>query len=338
MTVVGEWLQLTTESVWTQSLWFQPFNRRIITSMQFRPINFKVGEKAAKIWNEDPTDINFVHSVFTQCSLPYKAIKDPAYITQNGLASLKVTSGFSMGPEGSPVAIGVPYGVRPRLVLIHAMTEAVKRQDRNIPISDNFSAYLRNDLGANTDTRTMRSYREQIKRLAQASITIDFTDPQAGRQVIANTTPFSRLELWGHGDANQRELWPSEVTLSHEFFESLCAHAVPLDQRAISNLKHNARALDLYVWLAHRLHRVRQPKGQFISWEALAMQFGGSMKVETKLQLKDFSRELWDALMLALQNYPKAKVEKVRGGLKLYNSPTPIRTISAQVVRLPSEG
>ena len=153
--------------------------------------------------------------------------------------------------------------------------------------------------------------------------------------MLQDAKPFSRLELWGEGPDNQAELWPSYVTLGDEFFRSLSEHAMPLDQRAIAALQHNARALDLYVWLAHRLHRVRQPKGQFISWEALAMQFGGSMKVETKLQLKDFSRELIRSLTQAMKAYPKAKVEKVRGGLKLHNSPTPIRTISAQVVPLP---
>lgn len=303
--------------------------------MTLRPIDFKVTDKVAQIWTEDPSSLAFLHAVFTQCSLPYRSQGDsPVYLRENGTSSLLLTAGYYIDPQTrKPVFAGLPYGSKPRLVLLHACTEAVKRKHPEIPVGDSLTGYLRNDLKANTDGRTMKGYKDQLRRLARASVTFQFKkDDQT--TVLQDAKPFSRLELWGEGPENQAELWPSYVTLGDEFFRSLSEHAMPLDQRAVAALQHNARALDLYVWLAHRLHRVRQPKGQFISWEALAMKFGGSMRVATRSQLKDFSRELWDALMLALQNYPKAKVEKVRGGLKLHNSPTPVRTISAQVVRL----
>jgi hypothetical protein len=43
------------------------------------------------------------------------------------------------------------------------------------------------------------------------------------------------------------------VRLSQEYFDSLTAHAVPLDERAISGLAHSAMGLDVYSWLAQRL-------------------------------------------------------------------------------------
>jgi len=33
-------------------------------------------------------------------------------------------------------------------------------------------------------------------------------------------------------------------------------HAVPLDERALAGLAHSSLALDIYAWLAQRLHRV----------------------------------------------------------------------------------
>ena len=57
-------------------------------------------------------------------------------------------------------------------------------------------------------------------------------------------------------DADQRVLWPSTVTLSADYFASLQQHAVPLDPRAIAALAGSALALDVYVWLAQRLHRI----------------------------------------------------------------------------------
>ena len=294
--------------------------------MKLRPINQKLAVHAQPIWSEDPDDIAFIHSVFTSCSLPYRDLKDtPAYIKASGRASLTVSSGYVKGDDGEPEAVGLPYGPKPRLILTHAFTEAVRLRSREIPVGESLTAYLRDDLGARIDTRAMRVFRDQLKRLAHASIGIEWADPKTGKHVVTNTPPFSKLELWGSGPANQGELWPSSVTLGAEFYESLLSHAVPLDQRAISALQHSARALDIYVWLAHRLHRIKAPT--VLSWHALAIQFGGTAKVETKSQMKSFKDEFMKAMIQAMQVYKGAKVEKVRGGLKLYNSPPPVKTI-----------
>jgi hypothetical protein len=310
-----------------------------MSSSVLRPINHKISEAAAGIFTDDPEELSFVHSVFCSCALPYRNVEGPAYKRTTGRASLTITSGFteadddsSSSTSSSPemVPIGIPYGSKPRLVLLHAMTEAVRRQDREIPIAETLSGYLRKDLGANTDTRTLRGYREQLKRLARASVTVEWRDPAAGKHVIQDAKPFSRLELWGaeaSSDA-QKELWPSSLTLGHDFFESLMEHAVPIDHRAIVAIQHNARALDLLVWLSHRLHRLRGD--QFVSWQALHAQFGGSTTVDTPRRLQDFSKDLTKALMEALQVYPRARVEKVKGGLKLKKSPPPIKTITIQ--------
>ena len=308
------------------------------SSSVLRPINHKIAEAAGSIFTDDPEELSFVHSVFCSCALPYRSIDGPAYKRSTGRASLTIASGFterddsSSSSSSSPemIPVGIPYGSKPRLVLLHAMTEAVRRQAREIPIAETLSGYLRQDLGANTDTRTLRGYREQLKRLARASVTVEWRDPAAGKHVIQDAKPFSRLELWGDEGSSdaQKELWPSSLTLGHDFFESLMEHAVPLDHRAIAAIQHNARALDLLVWLSHRLHRLKGD--QFVSWQALHAQFGGSTTVDTPSRLKDFSRELTRSLTEALQVYPRARVEKVRGGLRLKQSPPPVKTITIQ--------
>ena len=69
-------------------------------------------------------------------------------------------------------------------------------------------------------------------------------------------------------------LWPSTVQLSHEFFASLSRHAIPLDNRAVGAIANSPIALDAYVWLAQRLHRVSPDKPQFIGWATVYEQFG----------------------------------------------------------------
>jgi hypothetical protein len=69
-------------------------------------------------------------------------------------------------------------------------------------------------------------------------------------------------------------LWPTTLRLSLDYYESLTRYAVPLDERAVAALAHSAMALDMYCWMAQRLHRIPPGKPQFVPWTALQEQFG----------------------------------------------------------------
>lgn len=51
-------------------------------------------------------------------------------------------------------------------------------------------------------------------------------------------------------------------------------HAVPLNESAVARLAHSAMALDVYTWLAQRLHRVDPQKLALVPWVSLKEQFG----------------------------------------------------------------
>jgi len=60
-------------------------------------------------------------------------------------------------------------------------------------------------------------------------------------------------------------------------------------------------SIDLYIWLAYRLHALRHPVE--ISWQSLHRQFGDGYK-----EVRFFRRDCLPALRLALAVYPEAKV------------------------------
>ena len=82
----------------------------------------------------------------------------------------------------------------------------------------------------------------------------------------------------------------------------------------------SALALDMYFWLAHRLHRVEKPV--MVPWSGLQQQFG--QEYEGAHRDKNFRRHALHALRDALAVYPQAKVEQVTGGLRLLPSPPPV--------------
>jgi hypothetical protein len=49
---------------------------------------------------------------------------------------------------------------------------------------------------------------------------------------------------------------PGVMRLSDGYHKELMEHGVPLDYRALHALKGSALVLDVYTWLAHRLHRI----------------------------------------------------------------------------------
>jgi hypothetical protein len=85
-------------------------------------------DAAAEIMGEpDAGEMAFLHTVLAQCGLPYRNPKTRDYIRQNGRASLIVSAGYLLDPEGrQPVLQGVPYGAKPRLLMIHLCTEAMR--------------------------------------------------------------------------------------------------------------------------------------------------------------------------------------------------------------------
>jgi hypothetical protein len=127
-------------------------------------------------------------------------------------------------------------------------------------------------------------------------------------------------------DDKQRVLWPSTVRLSLDYFESLKAHAVPLDERALAALSHSSMGLDLYCWRAQRLHRV--PKRQFIPWTAVKDQFGVDYA-----RLRKFREVFLRTLQQVRAVYPAAKMDVTDQGLILYTSPPPILKLDRRSIR-----
>jgi hypothetical protein len=132
-----------------------------------------------------------------------------------------------------------------------------------IPIADSMSAFMRElGLGVTGGLKGgIGRFKDQLNRLAAARLQIIWAGEDRGSTV--NTSPFRRLDVWFPADHRQRVLWPSEIELSAEFYADLKDHALPLDPRGLRALQHNARALDLYTWFAHRLPRACSRTGDF---------------------------------------------------------------------------
>lgn len=276
----------------------------------------KLIEASARIAGEPPQgeDMAFTHSVFCQVGLPRSKVLGENFMRQSGAAWVNVQAGYLDEGKG-PVLQPIPYGAMPRLGLAWVSTFAVRNKDREIPIGDSAAEFLRL-MGMESDGRRYATLRKQMHALAAARLQLGFK----GRTY--NGQPVQQFDAWmSNKDTQQRALWPGVMVLSEDYFGSLIESAVPLDSRALHALKGSALALDVYAWLAHRLHRIGA-RCVTLHWKALREQF--AQEYSGQDPDKDFKKAFLPALKKVLAVYPEAKVKPVTGGLLLVSSPPPI--------------
>lgn len=288
-----------------------------------------------------PRDILYQHTVLCQTCMPFRDPGDEIRTWErlNGSVHLEVNAGKAMHPEqGHLIPLGLPFGPKARMILMHINQQALKQKTPEIEIQDSLTKFVRRSLNLDPKGRNMRTVKEQLARLSAASIRLGVV--KDGHAVTVNSQIVSAFDIWFPKNEHQRVLWPSIIRLSLDYWESLKAHAVPLDEDHIARLSHSALALDIYAWLANRLHRVPANKPVTISWAALHGQFGqGYARVDNfravfRVALREVLT-LYKAAKLDLheerkphriysQNGQLVKREPLAKGLTLYNSPPPI--------------
>src|SRR5262245_64359124 len=106
----------------------------------------KLLDASTAILSGPPERIDFLHSVQCQCGIPYINPGDDVreWDRKQGHTSLRIEAGSAIDPKtGDFVRLGLPYGEKPRLVLIHLATEAVKNGSPVIDVEDSMTAFAR---------------------------------------------------------------------------------------------------------------------------------------------------------------------------------------------------
>lgn len=298
---------------------------------------------AAQLDGPDDQALLYQHSVFCQTCLPYRNPGDEIrrWSRSNGQVALEVDAGRAMHPDrGQFVDIGLPFGPKSRLVLMHINQRAIVTGSPIVEVGDSLTQFVSRVLGLADHGRNIRVVKEQLARLSASSIRLGIV--RDGHALTVNTQIVGAFDIWFPKDDRQRVLWPSTVQLAHEYHQSLMEHAVPLDEMHIAALSHSGLALDIYAWLAQRLHRIPAGKPSRISWAALHSQFGQGYDPE---RMNNFRAAFRVALKEVLMVYRTARIEDapqkkpaiyVEGGkrvwreapapgLLLHNSPPPVQ-------------
>ena len=285
------------------------------------PIKRRMIESSVEIMGQPvPDDFLYQHTLFCQTVLPYR---DPGQVRTweraQGDTRLYLEAGriYDQNTD-SPKPVGLPFGPAARLIMCHLNTEALRRGSPSIEVEGSMTAFVRRLQGFEPNGAQIRRFKDQVARLSAALIRMVLVREAGAFQI--NATVIDKFELWKDKSEEGQGTFPSVIYLSPQYFESLQSHAVPLDERAIAAIAHNAMALDVYCWMAQRLHRVDPKRGQFLAWTNLHEQFGQGYN-----RVRAFRAAFLNVLKLVKAQYPAAKFGTDQGGMMLFNSPPPVQ-------------
>lgn len=285
------------------------------------PIKRRLIENSVKIGAKLADDILFQHTVFCQTVLPYR---DPGpevriWEREQGSVSLRLEAGCVKYPHKGFIQVGLPFGPKARLLLCHLNTDALRTGSPVVPVNGSMTAFIKRLQGYQPNGQEIRKFQDQLLRLSAALIRIAMTYENNYAAQI-DTKIVSSFEIWVEQFKGERFLFPQSIELGDKYFASLQEHAVPLDERAVAALAHSAMGLDVYMWLAQRLHRVDPKRGQFVPWTALHQQFGQGYE-----QIRQFRAAFLQVLKVVKTQYPAARFGIDKGGMMLGNSPPPVQ-------------
>jgi hypothetical protein len=266
-------------------------------------------EAAAAVLGEEIVRLGIIHAGFAMTSLPHKRIEDRVWRREGLRTTLYVESGI--GRAGAP--IGVPYGSIARLILLYLQTEAVRTSSPEVELGRSMNTWL-GRMGLAVGGRTYQLVAEQARRISACRLTF-FTDLDSGAESRANGA-FVRgsISMTGVRDDGQPSLWQDRVRLDDDFWKSLRDHPVPVREEAIKAIGTRSVAIDIYIWLAYRLHSLSRPTP--LTWAAVHAQFGTGVR-----QIRHMRPVFTEGMSLALAVYPEARVDVNEDGIVLHPSP-----------------
>ena len=278
-------------------------------------------DTAEEIWGADAVDANqlgFLNALHANCYLPRRKTTATEYEHRNGNLHIVMEAGKLKNPNtGEREQMPLPFGGKPRALLTYLNTYAVKHRTAEVYVGDSFTDFVKRMSRTNSvsggERGSLTLWKRQLNCLAAARTQISWTD---GEALSTDQMHFARrIKIYMSRDPNEKSFFPTYLELSTDYYEHILEHAMPVDLRAVGQLTDRPLAYDIYLWATYRLCRVKNRKGEFISWDSMKAQFGPDYK-----NMKHFKEPFKDALKLVKMLYRDAKINEVKGGFMIHRS------------------
>jgi hypothetical protein len=237
-----------------------------------------VVEAAYQMLSEEADKVGFSYSGFALTCLPHKPKQEDVWRRHGHNLTLLLQSGLDRGGQ----SLGLPYGSYARFILLFLQSEAVKKGSREIELGRSMRVWL-GQMGLSIGGTTYRLVNEQARRISGCTLTF-FAD-EGNKEVMRRGGFVDGSITMADVMSDQPGLWQERVLLNEAFYRALREHPVPLSETALKAIGPRSAVIDIYIWLAYRLHSLSRDAE--VSWPSLYAQFGAGYG-----RLRDF-RGVW---------------------------------------------
>jgi len=260
-------------------------------------------EAAYQVLSDDAEKLGFTYSGFALTSLPHKPQSELLWRKEGHNLTMLIESGRDI--TGKP--LGLPYGSYARFILLFLQSEAIRTSSREVELGRSMRVWL-GGMGLSIGGTTYKLVHEQARRISGCSLTF-FADRQGAQ--IKSRGGFVKTEITMSSTiSDQPGFWQDRVLLDEDFYRALREHPVPVSVAALRAIGPRSMVLDIYIWLAYRLHALT--KESDVSWASLHTQFGSGF-----VRVRRFKEHFLESLALALAAYPDSRVDVSERGLTL---------------------
>lgn len=266
------------------------------------------------------------------------------YVATNGAFTLTVRAGTRTGPTPlhPRVSLGVPSGGLARLLLCHVVTEAMRRGSPTVDLGRTLADLCRalDVTPSGGEKGRLRYLFDQLLRLATCSASFQWEAGTGyghrGRERYRGKSLLlvDAYDLWWERAAATAATGESPppaaggtLTLGAQLWAVCQDGCVPLDWRKLQFLRGYPSALDLYLFLTHRLARLQASSRSQVAltYDHLHAQLGSHYATGPDGRLtdrgkKDFGQRLRQALDRVRLLWPTLRVETPRGRFILYDT------------------
>src|SRR3954451_505361 len=268
----------------------------------------QIVETAFRVLSDDAERMGFTYSGFALTSLPHKPQKTEIWRREGHRLTLVLQAGIDRDGQ----SLGLPYGSYARFILLFLQSEAIRTRSREVELGRSMRVWL-GSMGLSIGGMTYKHVAEQARRISGCTLTF-FAD-RTGAQIESRSRFVKTAITMTSND--HPTLWQDRVLLDDDFYRALSEHPVPLSESALKAIGPRSMVIDIYIWLAYRLHALK--KDAVISWPALYAQFGSGVA-----RLRDFRRYFLECLAIATAAYPEARVSVSNHGIIIRPSRPPI--------------
>src|SRR5690606_24059990 len=233
-----------------------------------------------------------------------------------------VTITIESGRYSDGTLIGIPYGSKARIIILSLVTAAVNSSSPEIELGSSLYTWLRRMSASQFGGMTYRLFAEQSRRIAASSTHVTIHGNESftlsGHAIAAQLQARPHLGSAPLYALKREEIdFPYAVVLDRAYWLATKTQSRPIRLCAIRQLDNNSAAIELYIWLAHRLPQLSTT--ELIEWTDLHATFGSGYRY-----LRQFKQPFLRALYLALAVYPDAQVEVCDAGIALSPSESPV--------------